>query len=77
MALRSQLLQRRGDYGYDAPRQGLLPTGGGGVLFACLSALHQRTGHSRLARLELAVCMFLFAWFGMYMHTTRRGKFLA
>ena len=76
MALRSQLLQRKGDYGYDAPRQGLLPTGGGGVLFASLSALHQRSGHSRLARLELAASIFLFAWFGMYLHITRRGKFL-
>jgi SAM-dependent methyltransferase len=77
MSVRSLLLQRRGDYGYDAPRQGLMPTGGGGVLFACLSAFHRRAGHTRIALLELATSMFLFAWFSMYLHTTRRGKFLA
>ena len=68
------LRRRRGDYGYDAPRQGLLPTGGGGVLFACLAAIHRR-GHARLARLDLAASLFLFGWFAMYLHTTRRGKF--
>jgi arsenite methyltransferase len=77
MSARSLLLQRRGDYGYDAPRQGLLPTGAGGIGFACLWAIHQRSGRSRVARLELAVSTFLFAWFAMYLHTTRRGKFLA
>jgi arsenite methyltransferase len=70
------LLRRRyGDYGYDAPRQGLLPTGGGGVLLASLAALHQRSGRARLARLELAASLFLFGWFAMCLHTTRRGKF--
>jgi SAM-dependent methyltransferase len=69
MSVRSPLLLRRGDYGYDAPHQGLLPTGGGGVFFVCLSALHQRSGHSRLARVELAASTFLFARFGMYLHT--------
>lgn len=68
------LRQRRGDYGYDAPRQGLLPTGGGGVLLACLAALHQRGGRARLSRLEIAASLILFGWFAMYLHTTRRGK---
>src|SRR5215472_2290788 len=75
MDMLPKLVQRRGDYGYDAPRQGLLPTGAGGVLFAALAALHQRTGRPRLARLELAYSVFLFLWFAMYLHTTRRGKF--
>ncbi len=67
--------QRRGDYGYDAPRQGLLPAGGVGVLLASLAALHQRGGRGALARLELAASFFLFRWFAIYLHTTRRGKF--
>ena len=69
------LRQRRGDYGYDAPRQGLLPTGGGGLLCAFLAALHQRSRHARLAIVEMAASIFLFGWFFMYLHTTRRGKF--
>ena len=69
------LRQRRGDYGFDAPRQGLLPTGGGAVLFASLAALHRRSRHARLASLELAASVLLFGWFFMYLHTTRRGKF--
>jgi len=68
--------QRRGDYGYDAPRQGLLPTGSGAVLLACLAAIHSRGGRARLAGLELASSAFLLTWFAMYLHTTRRGKFL-
>jgi hypothetical protein len=43
------LRRRRGDYGYDAPRQGLLPTGGGALAFVCLTAVHQRDRRLLLA----------------------------
>ena len=72
-----ELLQdRRGDYGYDAPRQGLLPTGGAAAVFGSLAALHRRTGRRLLAQLELLASACFGPWFVMYLHTTRRGKFL-
>jgi arsenite methyltransferase len=76
MQTREILRHRRGDYGYDAPRQGLLPTGGGALVFGCLAAIHQRSSRLFLARLELSASAFLCLWFAMYLHTTRRGKFL-
>ena len=76
MQVRELLKNRRGDYGYDAPRQGLLPTGGGALVFLCLAAIHQRNHRRLLARFELIASAFLSLWFAMYLHTTRRGKFL-
>lgn len=76
MQARKLLRNRRGDYGYDAPRQGLLPTGSGALVLLCLAAIHQRNHRSLLARIELIASAFLSLWFAMYLHTTRRGKFL-
>ena len=66
------LRNRRGDYGYDAPFTGLLPSGGGGLL---LAAYHQRNRRAALARLELATSLAMLLTFGIFLHTTRWRKF--
>jgi arsenite methyltransferase len=75
MAVHPELRQRYGEYGFDAPRQGLIPTGVGGLLLAGLSAMHKRSGHNRVAAAELFGALALLLTFGIYWHTTRRGKF--
>ena len=59
-------LSRRGDYGYDAPRQGMMPTGAGALFFLLLSAIHLRNRRAYLAGLELVISAFaegkLLAW---------------
>jgi len=70
------LRQRHGDYGYDAPLTGLLPPGVGGLLLAALAALHLRRGRRTLAWLELASSLPMLLTFGVFLHTTRRGKFV-
>src|SRR5579875_1360418 len=75
MAAHPELRQRRGDYGFDAPLQGLVPTGVGGLLLAGLAAIQKRSGHHRAAAAELLSSLVLLLTFGIYWHTTRRGKF--
>lgn len=70
-----ELRSRRGDYGYDAPLTGLLPPGAGGLLLAALAAYHHRRGRRTLARLELVSSLAMLLTFGIFLHTTRRGKF--
>ncbi|HEY2592918.1 MAG TPA: hypothetical protein VGK33_03340, partial [Chloroflexota bacterium] len=67
--------RHRGDYGYDAPLTGLLPLGVGGLLLAGLAAYHQRGGRGWLARGEIASSATMLLSAGIYVHTTRRGKF--
>jgi SAM-dependent methyltransferase len=69
------LREQRGDYGVDAPLTGLLPQGAGSVLTAVLAAYHARQGRRSLAAVELASSLALLTTFGIYLHTTRRGKF--
>ena len=47
---RALLTRRRREYGYDAPKQGLLPMGSCATLFAFLAAIHKRSGRTLLAR---------------------------
>jgi SAM-dependent methyltransferase len=69
------LRERRGDYGIDAPLTGLLPQAAGGVLAATLGLYHGRQGRRSLAAAELASSLLLLLTSGIYLHTTRRGKF--
>jgi SAM-dependent methyltransferase len=69
------LREQRGDYGIDAPLTGLLPQGAGSLLTAALAAYHARHGRRSLAAVELASSLALLLTFGIYLHTTRRGKF--
>jgi SAM-dependent methyltransferase len=70
-----ELRRHRGDYGYDAPLTGLLPPGGGGLVLAALAAYHSRRGRRLLACLEGASSLAMLLTFGIFLHTTRRGKF--
>jgi SAM-dependent methyltransferase len=69
------LREQRGDYGIDAPLTGLLPQGAGSLLTAALAAYHARQGRRSLAAVELAGSVVFLLTFGIYLHTTRRGKF--
>ena len=76
MASAAALRQHRGDYGYDAPLTGLLPPGASGLLSAALAIYHTRRGRRLLAAIELASSLALLLTFAIYLHTTRRGKFV-
>src|SRR5262245_44747836 len=69
------LLDRRADYGIDAPLTGLLPPAAGGLSLAALSAYHFRRGPRGLARVELLSSVPLLLTAALYLHATRRGKF--
>ena len=70
------LRERRGDYGVDAPLTGLLPPGAAGLAFTLLAAFFGRRGQPTAAKLALAASLPASLTFGIYLHTTRRGKFL-
>jgi SAM-dependent methyltransferase len=70
-----RLREHRGDYGFDAPLQGLVPTGTGGMLLAALAVRHGLRGRRGLAGVEALASAVLLASFSVYVHTTRRGKF--
>jgi hypothetical protein len=69
------LRARRGDYGYDASLTDLLPRGIGGVVLALLAVFQRARGHRRAASIELACGLTMLLTLGVYLHTTRRGKF--
>ncbi len=69
------LLDRRGDYGFDASTQGLVPIGAGAAVAAGLAGYQARRGPAWLVGLEALAGLSLLATFGLYVHTTRRGKF--
>ena len=69
------LLDRRGDYGFDASTQGLVPIGAGATLAAGFAVYQARRGPAWLVGLEAVTGLALLATFGLYVHTTRRGKF--
>ena len=73
--LAATLREHRGDYGFDAPLQGLAPTGTGGLLIAALAGIHRQRGRRRVALAESVASAMLLASFSIYLHTTRRGKF--
>jgi arsenite methyltransferase len=70
------LRSRRGDYGIDAPLTGLLPPAAGGLSLAALAAYHSRSGRDALARAELLASIPLLATAAVFLHATRRGKFV-
>jgi SAM-dependent methyltransferase len=76
MAASASLRAYRGDYGIDAPLTGLLPQGGVGTLAAVLAAYHARRGRRALAAVEAAISLAMLLSFAIYLHTTRRGKFV-
>ena len=69
-----ELRNRRGDYGFDASTQGLLPVGLGGLLAAGLAARLVRRSRA-VALLASGASLALLSTFAVYLHTTRRGKF--
>jgi SAM-dependent methyltransferase len=69
-----ELRDRRGDYGFDASTQGLLPVGLGGLLAAAVAARLARRSRA-VALLASVASLALLATFALYLHTTRRGKF--
>jgi SAM-dependent methyltransferase len=69
------LLDRRADYGIDAPLTGLLPPVAGGLSLAALSAYHLRRGPRGLAIVELLSSAAALLTAAVYVHATRRGKF--
>jgi len=68
--------ERHGDYGIDAPLTGLLPPGASGLALTLLAVLFAARGQRRLASLAIAASLPGLLTFGVYLHTTRRGKFL-
>jgi arsenite methyltransferase len=74
----SSLPARRGDYGFDAPYAPLLMALGGAGLLA-LSATRLWFGEGRPAMVSAAGlgvgALWLFLNAGVFVHTTRRGKF--
>ncbi|MGH2366208.1 MAG: class I SAM-dependent methyltransferase, partial [Chloroflexota bacterium] len=69
-----EVRDRRGDYGFDASTQGLLPVGVGGLLAAGLAVILARRGKT-FAVLAYGAGLALLSTFTVYLHTTRRGKF--
>jgi arsenite methyltransferase len=69
-----ELRDRRGDYGFDASTQGLLPVGLGGLLAAGGAAAFARRSRA-VAVLASGASLALLSTFAVYLHTTRRGKF--
>jgi arsenite methyltransferase len=75
MAHHPELWQHRGDYGYDASVEGLVPLGVGGAVTGALACLHLRQGRRWLGTIETVASSALLATAALYRHTTRRGKF--
>ena len=73
--LEPDLLDRRGDYGFDASTQGLVPIGTGAAVAGGFAVYQARRGPAWLVGLEAFAGLSLLATFGLYVHTTRRGKF--
>jgi len=73
--VQADLLERHGEYGVDALLEGLVPMASGGTIFSVLAAVHWRLGRRRLAVADLVAALTLLGSFGLYLHTTRRGKF--
>ncbi len=73
--MQADLLERHGEYGVDALLEGLVPMASGGTIFSVLAAVHWRLGRRRLAVADLVAALTLLGSFGLYLHTTRRGKF--
>jgi SAM-dependent methyltransferase len=71
-----ELPGRRADYGIDAPLTGLLPPTAGGLTLAALSAYHYRRGRQSLATVELLGSLPALLTAAVYLHATRRGKFV-
>jgi ubiquinone/menaquinone biosynthesis C-methylase UbiE len=69
------LLNRRADYGVDAPLTGLLPPAAIGLSLAALSAYHHRHHHRKLSSIELLSSLPVLFTAAVYLHATRRGKF--
>jgi ubiquinone/menaquinone biosynthesis C-methylase UbiE len=72
----NDFVYRHADYGIDAPLTGLLPPVAGGLGLAALSAYHQRRGPRALATVELLSSASLLFTAAVYLHATRRGKFV-
>ena len=70
-----RLREHRGDYGFDAPLQGLVPTGTRGLLLALPAATYGRSSRRGLAAVEAVTqCPPSGVVLGLSA-TTRRGKF--
>src|SRR4051812_37815229 len=69
-----ELRDRRGDYGFDASTQGLLPVGLGGLLAGGVAARLARRSRA-VAVLASGASLALLATFALFLHTPRRGKF--
>jgi arsenite methyltransferase len=66
---------RRGSYGIDAPWV-LVGLGAGTLVWITFAALATASG-AATAWVPIVGALFMIATFGLYLHTTRRGKFLA
>src|SRR5215813_14424904 len=73
----SELRRHRGDYGIDAPYTGLLPLAALGLGSTALAAYHIWRGNSTAARIAFVCGIPEWVTAGLYLHATRRGKFLA
>jgi arsenite methyltransferase len=76
-AVRSNLTDRHGDYGFDGGSAGALAGAAVGVLALPILALFAfRSGRRRVAMIAFAASAGLTSIVPFYLHATRRGKFL-
>jgi arsenite methyltransferase len=69
------LRDRRGEYGIDGLLAGILGMAGGCVCLLLVAILLLRAGNGPSAVLALVAAALLLLTLGIYLHTTRRGKF--
>jgi arsenite methyltransferase len=74
--IESDLRRHRGDYGIDAPLTGLLPPAALGLGFTAFGAYHIWRGNTTAARIAVACGLPGLVPAGLYLHATRRGKFV-
>ncbi|MGP8066169.1 MAG: class I SAM-dependent methyltransferase [Acidimicrobiales bacterium] len=75
-ATHRELCEHHGDYGFDGSPAGLCSIGVAGITAARLACVHRRTGHRWLSAFEASIGVALFSTVVIYLHTTRRGKFV-
>jgi arsenite methyltransferase len=70
-----RLRDRRGEYGFDGLLAGVLGMAAGGVSLLVLATVLVQAGHGGSAAFSFVGAALLLLTLGIYLHTTRRGKF--